>query len=90
MDAATILGTVSQWLWNHVLLYVLLAVGIYFTLRLRLVQVRKLGMGVRTLTAGLRRKSGTERSRGMSPFQALTTAIAAQVGTGNILSLIHI
>ncbi len=84
MDAATILGTVSQWLWNHVLLYVLLAVGIYFTLRLRLVQVRKLGMGVRTLTAGLRRKSGTERSRGMSPFQALTTAIAAQVGTGNI------
>ena len=84
MDAATVLGTVSQWLWNHILLYALLAVGIYFTLRLRLVQVRKLGAGFRTLTAGLHRKEGKHASHGMSPFQALTTAIAAQVGTGNI------
>ena len=84
MDAATVLGTVSQWLWNHILLYALLAVGIYFTLRLRLVQVRKLGAGFRTLTAGLHRKEGKHASHGISPFQALTTAIAAQVGTGNI------
>ena len=74
----------SDFLWNNILLFVLCGSGIFFTFRLGFVQIRRFGEGMRRLFSGFSlkgRKAGTD---GMSPFQALTTAIAAQVGTGNI------
>ncbi len=82
--AEQLVKTISDFVWNNILLFVLCGTGIYFTIRLRFVQVRKFGEGMRRLFSGFSlhgKKAGRE---GMSSFQALTTAIAAQVGTGNI------
>ncbi len=75
---------VGNLLWNSVLLFLLCGTGVYFTIRLRFVQVRKFGDGMRRLFGGFSLKGKAADENGMSSFQALTTAIAAQVGTGNI------
>ena len=69
----TFIEQFSDVLWNSLLLFLLVGTGVYFTVRLRGVQVRRFGEGGKKADA-----------EGMSSFQALTTAIAAQVGTGNI------
>ena len=55
-----------------------------FTIRTRFVQVRKFGAGWKHLFGHFSLNGEKAGKDGMSPFQALTTAIAAQVGTGNI------
>ena len=66
------------------LLVLLVGTGLYFTLRLRFVQVRRFGEGMRRLFGGFSLHGKAAGKDGMSSFQALTTAVAAQVGTGNI------
>lgn len=75
---------VNEWMWGLILLVILCGTGIFFTIRLRFIQVRKFGEGCR-LVFGHFKSSGGERKEGeMTPFQSLATAIAAQVGTGNL------
>ena len=74
----------SDVLWNSLLLFLLVGTGIYFTVRLRGVQVRRFGEGFRRVFGGFTLRGKKADADGMSSFQALTTAIAAQVGTGNI------
>lgn len=78
-----IVDTISSFLWDYALMYLLVATGIYFTIRLGFIQLRKFGAGLKAMFGGfsLHGKSGED---GLSSFQALTTAVAAQVGTGNI------
>jgi AGCS family alanine or glycine:cation symporter len=59
---------------------VLLAVGVFLTIRLRAVQVRR----VRDALRATRQRSRGEASGVLSPFQAFATALAASIGTGNI------
>jgi AGCS family alanine or glycine:cation symporter len=59
---------------------VLLAVGVFLTIRLRAVQVRRFGDALRAT----RQRSRAEASGMLSPFQAFATALAASIGTGNI------
>ena len=66
-------------LWEYVLVYGLLAVGIYFTVRLRLIQFLQFGEMFRVLKGGT-----SEDAAGISPIQALTVSLASRVGTGNI------
>lgn len=66
-------------LWNYVLIYGLLAVGVYFTVRLRLLQFRHFPEMVRAVM----RSRSADRA-GISPLQALCTSLASRVGTGNI------
>lgn len=75
---------VSDFVWNNILLFLLCGTGIYFTIRLKFVQVRKFGEGMRRLFFNFSLNGKKADKTGMSSFQALTTAIAAQVGTGNI------
>ena len=75
---------VSNVVWNGLLLYLLVGTGIVFTIRTRFVQVRKFGAGWKHLFGHFSLNGEKAGADGMSPFQALTTAIAAQVGTGNI------
>lgn len=79
----SIVGKVNGLLWDYLLMYLLVAAGIYFTVRLRFVQVRKFGAGMKALFGNFSLNGGSDGA-GLSSFQALTTAIAAQVGTGNI------
>lgn len=75
---------VSGIIWNSILLYLLVGTGLLFSLRTRFVQVRKFGEGFRRLFGGFSLWGEKAGKDGMSSFQAVTTAIAAQVGTGNI------
>ncbi len=79
-----LVGAVNTALWDYALLFLLVATGIFFTVRLGFIQLRKFGEGMRRLFGGFSMKGARAGKEGMSSFQALTTAIAAQVGTGNI------
>ena len=76
--------TIQHYLADYILIIALLGGGIWFTLRLGFIQVRGFGEGMRRTFGGLFHKKGDADADGMSSFQALATAIAAQVGTGNI------
>lgn len=82
MDSvSSFLSTISGWVWGPVMLILLLGTGIYLTLGLKGIPQRKLGYGFAMLFAG--RKQTTDPGD-ITPFQALATALAATVGTGNI------
>ena len=74
----------NAYLSNYVLVFLLIAVGLWYSIRTRFVQVRCFGEGMRKVFGNLKLK-GDRHDSGMSSFQALATAIAAQVGTGNIV-----
>lgn len=76
--------SVNGWMWGYILLFILCGTGIYFTVRLKFIQVRKFAEGCR-LVFGHFKINGDKREHGeMTPLQSLATAIAAQVGTGNL------
>ena len=74
----------NTYLSNYVLVFLLIAVGLWYSIRTRFVQVRCFGEGMRRVFGNLTLR-GEKHKSGMSSFQALATAIAAQVGTGNIV-----
>ena len=74
----------NAYLSNYVLVFLLIAVGLWYSIRTRFVQVRCFGEGMRRVFGNLTLR-GEKHASGMSSFQALATAIAAQVGTGNIV-----
>ena len=76
--------TVNSYLSDYVLLFLLVGTGLFFTVKTGFIQVRCLGEGFRQVFGGLSLR-GKKQQGGMSSFQALATAIAAQVGTGNIV-----
>jgi alanine or glycine:cation symporter, AGCS family len=65
--------------WGYVLIYGLLAVGVFFTIRLGFLQFLHFGEMVRAI-----RGARQSDSSGISPFQALCTSLASRVGTGNL------
>lgn len=65
--------------WGYVLIYGLLAVGIYFTLRLKFVQILHFPELFRSVM-----NAPVEDKSGITPFQALCTSLASRVGTGNL------
>lgn len=75
---------INDVLWNVLLLILLCGTGVYFTIRLKFIQVRKFREGIKTVFGGLRLKGEKAKNGEMSSFQSLATAIAAQVGTGNL------
>ena len=84
MDLAKLISTINGFLWGNLLLYLLCGTGIFFTIMLRFVQIRKL-KDIFSYTFGGFSISGEKAGKeGMSSFQSLATAVAAQVGTGNL------
>ncbi len=74
----------SDILWNTVLIFLLCGTGIWFTFTLKFVQIRRFKDGFQKTFGGMFKKGEKSGNDGISSFQALTTAIAAQVGTGNL------
>lgn len=72
----------NEYLSNYILVFLLVGVGVWYTIRTRFVQIRCFSEGVKNLFGGVFDKN---HHQSMTSFQALTTAIAAQVGTGNIV-----
>ena len=84
---AMLLGIVQKingYLSDYVLIVLLVGAGLYFSIRTRFVQVRCFGEGMRRVFGNINLHGGKQQG-GFSSFQALATAIAAQVGTGNIV-----
>lgn len=81
----SIVLSLNNVLTSSVLLIALVGAGIWFSIQLGFVQVKGFGEGMKRTFGGLFKKDGDKAGNdGMSSFQALATAIAAQVGTGNI------
>ena len=78
-----IVQTVNGYLADYVLIFLLLGAGLWFTIKTGFVQ-RYMGQGLKSIFGNLSLK-GDKQESGMSSFQAVATAIAAQVGTGNIV-----
>lgn len=68
----------AVWGWPTMALFV--GVGIFFTVRLRGIQVRKLGRALKLI-------GSREQGNGISPYAALCTSLAATIGTGNIVGV---
>ena len=84
MDAATIVSNVSNFIWNSILLWLLVGTGVFYSIRTHFVQVRHFGRAMKRVFGSVNLNGEKAGKEGMSSFQALATAIAAQVGTGNI------
>ena len=80
----TAVATANEFLSDYILVVLLVGVGVFFTIRTRFVQVRCFGQGMKKVFGNLKLNGGKQKN-GMSSFQAFTTAVAAQVGTGNIV-----
>jgi AGCS family alanine or glycine:cation symporter len=84
MDAlSSFVGTVDSFIWGpYLLIPLLLLTGLYLTVGLRFMTLRRIGYGFRMLWRGRTAEAGSEGQ--ITPFNALSTALAATVGTGNI------
>ena len=79
-----IVAKINEYLSNYILIFLLMGVGLWYSIKTRFVQVRCFGEGMRKFFGEMNLRGGTQQSR-MTSVQALATAIAAQVGTGNIV-----
>ncbi len=79
-----LIGKINGYVSDYVLIVLLIATGLFFTIKTRFVQIRCFGEGMKKVFGNIKLKGG-KQSGGLSSFQALATAIAAQVGTGNIV-----
>ncbi len=79
-----IVQTINSYLSDYILIILLIGTGLFYSVRTRFVQIRCFGEGMKKTFGNFNLNGGKQKS-GLSSFQALTTAIAAQVGTGNIV-----
>ena len=79
-----IVQNINKYMSDYILIILLVGTGLFYSIRTRFVQVRCFGEGMKKVFGNLSLKGGKHKS-GLSSFQALATAIAAQVGTGNIV-----
>ncbi|MBO4954724.1 MAG: sodium:alanine symporter family protein [Clostridia bacterium] len=86
MEAAllNLVAKINGYLTDYVLILLLVGTGLWFTIKTRFVQIRHFGEGMKKVFGNLSLRGGKNKS-GLTSFQALATAIAAQVGTGNIV-----
>lgn len=75
----TVVSFLNGIIWNYLLIYLLICVGLWFSFRLKFIQLTDF-----THMAKLITKSRTQSKHAISSFQALCTTLAARVGTGNI------
>ena len=79
----SVVQKINFYLSDYILIALLVGTGLFFTIKTRFVQVRCFGEGMKNVFGGMFSKDKSKG--GISSFQALATAIAAQVGTGNIV-----
>ena len=81
-----IIGLINKVLWDYVLIFALVGIGLYMTFKLKFPQFTRVFPALKKMIADIAKKEKVEEGK-MSPFQALSTAVAAQVGTGNIVGV---
>ena len=79
-----IVQKINGYLSDYILIILLIGAGLFFSIKTKFVQVRCFGEGMKRVFGNIKLNGGKNKS-GLSSFQSLATAIAAQVGTGNIV-----
>ena len=79
-----VVQTINAYLSDYVLIFLLIGIGLWYSIKTNFVQIRCFKEGMSRVFGNLT-LMGERHESGMSSFQALATAIAAQVGTGNIV-----
>ena len=80
---SALVGAVNLILWDYLLIYALLGIGLFFTLYLGAPQITKFGEGLKSVFGGLFSKKDKD-DKSLSQFQALAVVVSAQIGTGNV------
>ncbi len=81
-----ILSTLDNWVWGPVMLALIMGTGILLTIRFRFITIRKLPYALKLVFSKSSRKV-SEGEGDISAFSALTTTLAATIGTGNIIGV---
>ncbi|WP_100402991.1 alanine/glycine:cation symporter family protein [Bacillus sp. FJAT-42315] len=79
MDLFKVVSVINEFLWGWVLIISLLGTGVYYTFKLKFVQLTQISRAFKVVF-----KKNGKKEKGLSSFQALSTAVAGQVGTGNL------
>lgn len=79
-----IVKNINEFLWSFLLLIILLGTGIFFTIKLRFIQIVKFKDACKVVFGHFKSDKKVKKEGEMTPFQSLATAIGAQVGTGNL------
>ncbi|MBQ5782565.1 MAG: sodium:alanine symporter family protein, partial [Oscillospiraceae bacterium] len=77
-------SVVNSFVWGPVMLALLVGTGIFLTIRTGGIQVKWFGYIMKNTVGSLFSKTDSNDGNNLSPFQAVTTALAGTVGTGNI------
>ena len=85
LDVITSINSkINGFVWGPIMLALLVGTGVYLTFRTGWIQVRWFGYILKHTVGTLFRKSEKDHGNNLTPFQAVTTALAGTVGTGNI------
>lgn len=84
--AANIISAIDDFVWGPAMLVLLVGTGIFLTIRLKFLPWRNLGYAIKS-TLSKEARTKTRGTGDVSPFSALTTALAATIGTGNIVGV---
>jgi len=81
-------GIINNFVWGPYMLILLVGTGVFFSIRTNFLQVRRFGYVMRNTVATLFSKDKVKASEGnVTPFQAVSTALASTVGTGNVVGV---
>src|SRR5678816_2747973 len=80
-ELATQIDIIATWIFRYLVMWLLLGTGLFLTIRLGVVQLRRLPEAFRAMVA---QQSKGATGGALSPFQAFMTALGASIGTGNI------
>lgn len=84
MNFSELVAIVNDFVWGPIMLALLMGTGIFLTIRLKFLPWRNLGYAIKSVF----KKDKSEKSTGdITPFQSLMTALAATIGTGNIVGV---
>ncbi|MCQ2530154.1 MAG: sodium:alanine symporter family protein [Lachnospiraceae bacterium] len=86
MTFSDIITVIDDWAWSYPILILLVGTGLFLSIRLVFVQFRKFGFSMKNTIGKMFSKEKAGKGE-ITPFQALTTALAATVGTGNIVGV---
>lgn len=75
---------ISNFVWGAPAMVCILGIGLYLSIRTGFLQIRKFGLAMKLTVGKIFSKNGQQKEGAITPFQALCTALAATVGTGNI------
>lgn len=75
-------GEINHFLYTYLLIYILIGIGLFFTIKTKFIQFRLFPDMLKTITE--KAEIGPDGKKGISPFQAFTISAASRIGTGNI------